>query len=185
MRSMFAYGPRPFQVESLVGAATALLGGKALLIGSFGSHNVITPGWLGSIWAVLLPLSVLICTGLAVRFAPRQPGSRAAQTEQILLWSCAVLCLMLLTSKVLSPQFFIWLVPLAAVTPSAPVRRWAVVCAAITQVFYPILYDFLAEDGNRLVALIVVCRNAALTVTTVYAVRAALGVESKPALVAA
>jgi hypothetical protein len=178
LHSTFLYCARPFQVESLVGALTALWGGKAFISGSFGSHNVVTPEWLDWLWSVLLPSAVFLCTVCAVR-QRRQPVSGEDRAEQLLHWSCAVLCLILLTSKVLSPQFFIWLLPLVAITPSPLVRRWAIVSVAITQLFYPILYDFLI-DGSRVVALIVVLRNAALLMMTWHAVRSALGTATEP-----
>jgi uncharacterized membrane protein len=174
LRSTFVYGARPFQVEGLVGAATVLALGKSAIVGSFGSYNVISPAWLGRGWNVLLPLAIATCSVLAARQARRDPAASATQrTTRLLAWTTAALALVLVTSKVLSPQYLIWLVPLGVATPGAKIHRWAIAAAALTQVFYPILYDLFVEQGSPVVALIVVCRNAVLVGLAVAMLRAA------------
>jgi len=174
VRSTFVYGARPFQVEGLVGAATVLARGKAAVVGSFGSYNVTSPGWLGAAWSFLLPLGVLFCAVAAAAQARRTPASSKDEAvERLLLWTCVALALVLLTSKVLSPQYLIWLIPVGVATTGARVRSWAIAAAALTQVFYPILYDLFVESGSRVVAGIVTCRNAALAGLLIAAWRAA------------
>lgn len=179
--SLFVYGGRPFQIESLVGALAVLIGGKSAIVASFGSYNVHAPPWLGTLFGVLLPTAVVLMAFTAARQARVMPATRAEDGHaRLFLWTVAVLAIVLLTSKVLSPQYLIWLVPLAAITPGALVYRWSVAAAVITQVFYPPLYDSFAEGGSRWVALIVVLRNAALVAVAVTAVRAATASERDP-----
>jgi hypothetical protein len=180
IHSTFIYGARPFQVEGLVGAMTVLVLGKSAIVGSFGSYNVTTPEWLGKAWSLMLPLAILFCTGAAARQARMAPAmSKEDRAERFLLWTLVSLTLVLVTSKVLSPQYLIWLVPLGVATSGSALHRWAIAAAALTQVFYPILYDLFVEDGSRLVALIVVCRNGVLVVLAALAVRRALGERAR------
>jgi hypothetical protein len=97
----------------------------------------------------------------------------------MVVWSIAATAIVLVTSKVLSPQYMIWLLPLAALSRGVVLFRLAVAAAGLTQLFYPILYDLFAEDGSRLVALIVASRNAVLVVLAVAAVRVALRPETE------
>jgi hypothetical protein len=181
LQSSFVYGARPFQVEGLVGAATVLVLGKSVIVGSFGSYNVTSPDWLGRVWPLLLPAAVTACTIAAARQARgAPPASTAERAERLLLWTAATLGLVLVTSKVLSPQYLIWLVPLGVTTAGPTLHRWAIGAAALTQVFYPILYDLFVEDGSRLVALIVTCRNAVLMGLALAMIRAATRLSSPP-----
>ena len=183
LRSTFVYGARPFQVEGLVGAATVLALGKSAIVGSFGSFNVTSPEWLGKAWSFLLPLSIAGCTVAAARQARRDPpASTEERVERFLLWTTAALALVLLTSKVLSPQYLIWLVPLGVTTSGTTRHRWAIAAAALTQVFYPILYDLFAVDGSRLVAFLVTARNVVLIGLAVAMVRAALRLSARSAV---
>ena len=99
--------------------------------------------------------------------------------ERLVRWTATALSLVLLTSKVLSPQYLLWLLPLALVSGNTVITRWAITAAALTQVFYPVLYGLFAEDGNRLVALLVCGRNAALVVLAVMMFRAAMAGENR------
>jgi len=181
LRSTFVYGARPFQVEGLVGAATVLAQGKGAIIGSFGSYNVTSPGWVGAAWAPLLPAAILVCSAGAAFQSRRSPApSGADRAERLVLWTSAALCLVLVTSKVLSPQYLIWLVPLGVTTAGTVLHRWALAAAALTQLFYPILYDLFVEDGSRVVALIVCCRNAALVALAALTLQAAWRGSSRP-----
>jgi hypothetical protein len=176
LRSTFVYGARPFQVEGLVGAASVLVFGKSAIVGGFGSYNVTSPAWLGSLWSLLLPLGIGGATFLAWRQAWRTPpSSEEERATRFIAWTTATLAIVLVTSKVLSPQYLIWLVPLGVVTRGKTLHRWAIGAAALTQVFYPVLYDLFVEDGSRIVALIVTCRNVVLVGLAVAMVRWALG----------
>ena len=175
VRSTFVYGARPFQVEGLVGALTVLARGKPAIVGAFGSYNVVAPGWLGTVWSALLPLTLGSCTILAARQARRTPPtSTADRVERLLTWTCACITLILVTSKVLSPQYLIWLLPVGVTTTGNVIHRLAIAAAALTQAFYPILYDLFVEDGSRLVALLVTLRNLVLIALAIACVRAAL-----------
>jgi hypothetical protein len=170
LASTFVYGARPFQIESLVGALMVLVRGKSAIVGSFGSINVVAPAWLGWLWTPLLPLSIAGCSYLAARKARLHPlPSKEDRAKRFLAWGIAGIAVVLVTSKVLSPQYMIWLLPLAVLSRGVVHFRLALAAAGLTQLFYPILYDLFAEDGSRVVALIVVARNAVLLLLAISA----------------
>jgi hypothetical protein len=184
LRSNTLYGARPFHFESTWGSVLLAIGGPSVTVSSFGSRNVISPAWL-------LQLSSLFLFGglAAVARAAWKSGralARSAMPTQfsaLLVWAFAALLLILCTSKVLSPQFLIWLVPLAAVVP-APAGKHVFLTAfaacALTQVFYPALYD-LAAEGNTIALALLLARNALLVAMTVVVLRLA-GTRAKAAI---
>jgi Glycosyltransferase family 87 len=91
------------------------------------------------------------------------------------------LLIMVVTSRVLSPQYMIWLMGLAAVclTFNAPGRRATLMatpaklimaCVFVTQIEFPILFVSIIDHGFLGTALVAV-RNLALIAATVIAVR--------------
>lgn len=159
LKSVALYGARPFQVESLAGGLILALQGKDAVIGSFGSYNARTPPALATLadfvfWGALAALAIA---------AARRRGPLER-------WMAAAIALILCTSKVLSPQYMIWLLPFPALLPD--LFRWSIVACALTQAYYPFLYDPLLE-AQPLVVLVLLLRNAALVVLAVRAVRGA------------
>jgi hypothetical protein len=180
LRSSLLYGDRPFEVESIVGATAILLRGKAAIVGSFGSFNVEAPAWLRSVFGILLPASVLGLGGMAAWQARHSRVSSEERLGRLVLWVSATVSVILLTSKVLSPQFLIWLLPLCAIAPGVAVHRWACAAAALTQTFYPNNFGLLVDEGSRVMALIVLARNGALVGLAIAAVRAAAQAHAQP-----
>ncbi len=173
LQGAFAYGARPFQIESSVGALMVLFFGREVVTASFGSFNVRTPAALDVLWSPVLPLTIAAVVVAIVRPragsppspdpAPERGSSGVAARGQVYVtWTTAVVVWVLVTSRVLSPQFLIWLLPLCTLVTDA--RGWAGVLAAavLTQTVYPYLYDPLVEDGSRWVAALVVIRNGLL-----------------------
>ncbi len=174
LQSLFVYGARPFQIESLIGAISVLVGGKDVIIGSFGSYNVTAAAFALGPWSLLLWIAVSVCAILAALQARNRPAiSHETFVQRLTLWTLTVICFILLTSKVLSPQFLIWLIPLLAITPGKAIFRCGIGTFVLTQGFYPYLYDFLI-NGSRLVALLVVMRNIVLVFITLFTLRAAV-----------
>jgi hypothetical protein len=100
-------------------------------------------------------------------------------TPEAVVWTAlAAVSAFVVTSKVLSPQYLLWLLPLAAagtaVAGSRSLRAWAavlLVATALTQAVFPELYAHLVEVGQRSdeVVLLLVVRNALLVVLTGWA----------------
>jgi uncharacterized membrane protein len=139
---------RPLQIESL-GAALLLAahhaGGLGLtLVSSHGSQNLdgSAPHAAGVVSTVLL-LAALAAIWFAAARGPATP-------ERLVRWSAASLVAFVALSKVLSPQFLIWLLPLV---PLVRGRRGLAACALLglalllTQVWFPIRYfDLVAFE---------------------------------------
>jgi hypothetical protein len=173
LESTFVYGARPFQIESSVGALMVLFRGRDIVTASFGSFNVRTPAAVDALWSLALPLAIAAAVLAIVRSragsssfrdsAPERPGSGVAARGQVYVtWTTAVVVWILVTSKVLSPQFLIWLLPLCPLVTDPSSWAGALAAAVLTQTVYPYLYDPLVEDGNRWVAALVVIRNGLL-----------------------
>ncbi|CAB1127996.1 conserved membrane protein of unknown function [Candidatus Hydrogenisulfobacillus filiaventi] len=115
---------RPPQVGSAAAVLTALAGGRARF--AFGAVAIIGPAW-----PALLPLALGL--GLWGRAAWRlRRGTLAWEAA-----ATAALSALLLASKVFSPQYLIWLLPLWA---RQPLRPWRVGVALITGLGWPWLY---------------------------------------------
>ena len=154
---------RPLHVESLPGSLIALLGslgiGSMSLTWDSGSFNVITPGAGPAIDALrvaqpIILVVTLTVTGLAI-------ARRVEPSPQLLVIACAAILLALVVSnRVLSPQYMIWLIPFAALARGR--LRWLLFGAmALTAIVFPWLYSALV-DGQPLPLLLVVIRNALL-----------------------
>ncbi len=168
---MFRYHlDRPLQIESLGGSY--LLGLHALadiplsITTTYGSQNVRGPG-VDVITAIAMGLQVASIAAVAIVFAlfvRRAPARLAVQG--LVSAVGATLALLVLTGKVLSPQFVLWLLPacLLIVGPYGAVAAGAVVVVFLTtQVYFPYSYwDLVAMREGAIAQLVV--RNVALIV---------------------
>jgi hypothetical protein len=183
IQALFLYGNRPFEIESIPGALLVLKGGKEAIFGSFGSFNAQSPALLLSAWGLLLPLCVIgILFKASTQSHLQENGQESWQenwTPRASAWTLCLLLIILIMAKVLSPQYLIWLLPWAALSSDRSLRRWILAAAAITQIFYPFLFDFFSEQGNRWIALMVVLRNTALLIAAYKAFRVARTSGSK------
>ena len=189
LESTLVFGARPFQVESTVGALTLFFCGRESVTASFGSVNVRTPAALDAAWSLALPLTIVAAV-LAIVLAPdsdrsvrddapERCGSASATRGQVYVtWTTAVVACILVTSKVLSPQFLIWLLPLCPLVTDLGSWAGLLAAAVLTQTVYPYLYDLLVDDGNRWIAALVVVRNGLLLFVGGRLVRAALSSSS-------
>ena len=188
LQSTFLYGARPFQIESTVGALMVLFCGRQVITSSFGSVNVRAPAALDLLWSLALPLAIAAAVLAIVRSqagarssrdpAPGLRGSDLADRGQLYVtWTTAVVVWILVTSKVLSPQFLIWLLPLCPLVTDVTSWVCALAAALLTQTVYPYLYRPLASDGNPWVAALVVIRNGLLLCVGRRLFRAALSLS--------
>lgn len=139
------------------------------------SYNLVTsltPA-LKSVSSALLLLGEGLVLALAIGgwMLRKAQGHREA-AHATLVAMLASLLVLLLFNKVLSPQFFVWVYPLAALDLSVdrPGRRtdtvlWAGL-AILTTVIYPILYESLVGFG-LFARLVLLCRNLILATLTV------------------
>lgn len=131
-------GVRPLQIESVL-ATPFLFSGAAQLRFGFGSANLEAPGTAVAahlsppLLAALLALAAVLAYRCA-RVDPRRAGLDGAIVS---------LLAALAASKVLSPQYLIWLFPLAVAAPGRSGKWFALLfgaAALATQIWYPYLY---------------------------------------------
>jgi len=154
---------RPVQIESLASAvllAAHQVGGLGITMEtSHGSQNLVgsLPHALGSVSSVLL-VGALLAIWVAAARGP-------ATGERLVRYSAASLVAFIALSKVLSPQFLIWLIPLM---PLVRGRRGLAASALfglallLTQLWFPIRYWDLALRFAAFPSWLVVARDLVL-----------------------
>jgi hypothetical protein len=171
--SAFRYAlHRPVQVESVAASLLWLLSGLGVPMAtdhSFGSFNVVS-GLSGP----LTSLSSLTLAAGSLWIYWRQVRGRISVGRAMI----AAVCLFLATSKVLSPQFMIWVLPLLAAEEDLH-WSWILVGAATTLV-YPFAYQYGGLRGPLPAAYAfpfmaaIALRNGLLLVATLRALRPGL-----------
>jgi hypothetical protein len=154
---------RPLQIESLASGlllAAHQVGGLSITMeSSHGSQNLAgsLPHALGTVSSVLLVVA-LLAIWLAAARGPATP-------ERLLRYSAASLVAFVALSKVLSPQFLIWLIP---IVPLVRGRRGLVASALLglalllTQLWFPIRYWDLALQFAAFPSWAVLARDLVL-----------------------
>jgi hypothetical protein len=142
--------------------------------GGFGSYNVALPGAAETAGGLLFWIALSALVVAAARSGARLRAAPPAERLRALCgWALATVAVILCTSKVLSPQFLIWLLPWPAVLLGrGGLLQGTLACLALTQAFYPFLYSAL-RAGHPLVVALLIARNAGLVVLAAVAVRAA------------
>ncbi|MFF8604321.1 glycosyltransferase 87 family protein [Streptomyces sp. NPDC015346] len=168
-------GSRGIQIESLGGTALALARAAGIWPGTvqyrYGAFEYVGP-YVSSIGRLALLLTVLACVWLLMWRIRARAWTEATPADAALV---AVL-LLTVTSRVISPQYMIWLLGLAAVcltsrrTVMRPVAVLLLPAAALSSLAYPILYeDVLAGTLPGLGVMAV--RNALLLAAALLAAR--------------
>ncbi len=168
---------RPLQIESVLGTPQLLgqlLGADwASWAWSHGSHSLVAPG-VGFAANLSGGLTLLAVAAVYLVAWLRRERLRAAPADQALVVLALLLALMTF-GKVLSPQYFIWILPAWALVAARD--RWIAVLGgltlALTQAEFPALYWNLLDMQPAPLA-IVVARNTLLLAT--FAVDAVAGV---------
>jgi uncharacterized membrane protein len=154
---------RPLQIESLASGVLLVahrVGGLAITMeSSHGSQNLVgsLPHALGTVSSVLLVLT-LLAVWLAAAHGPATP-------ERLVRYSAASLVAFIALSKVLSPQFLIWLIP---IVPLVRGRRGLAASALLglalllTQLWFPIRYWDLALRFAAFPSWLVLARDLVL-----------------------
>jgi hypothetical protein len=174
VRSYTYHLERGIQIESsysgLILAAHGF-GEPYQAIRQFGACDLVTP--LAPVFKLLSPLLFLaFATLVTVRlWSSRRTLPRGAPGIPVLMCTVLFLFAFILTNKVLSPQYLLWLGPLCAIVyATRPRLRLAVIAlgfsAAISQALFPHLYDLLLDLKPLPIALLNL-RNATLFIVFV------------------
>jgi hypothetical protein len=169
---------RGLQIESVAATPAMLQWARAasshqVVYSDFNAFEISGPG-VGALMAAASVLTFVLLLGVAgLWLAAWRRGSRL--TPEAVAWlSLAAVASFLVSSKVLSPQYLLWLLPMAAAAlAAAGVRRgtglwwWTgglLVAAGLTQLVFPVLYGGLVEQtGTTTWAVLVLSmRNALL-----------------------
>lgn len=132
--SLRGQASRPLQIESL-GAAIFTTFGHPGVVSSHGSQNITGHGGVGAL-SSLVQVAVLVTLWVAFARGP-------ATDERLLRYVAASAAAFVAFSKVLSPQYALWLIPLVALVRGT---RGAVAMALLaagcvaTQVWFPLRY---------------------------------------------
>jgi hypothetical protein len=177
---------RGLQIEA-VAATPAMVawgfgpGAFTVFYSEFNAYEVSGPSvhWLLTLTGVL---PVVVAGGLLTLWVRAWRGA-ASSTPDAVAWSClAAVSAFMVTSKVLSPQYLLWLLPLAAAALAVSrtdrgqrqLRRWAVVllvATSLTQLVFPVYYGHLTQHdpSSYRVVLLLAVRNAVLVWLTIWA----------------
>jgi hypothetical protein len=166
--SVFRYhGARPVQIESVL-ATPLLLANLAGIVelnidNAFGSQVLSGPG--ASTLAPLSAVFAAVSFGVVVVLARKARLRGMNEQRWVALCGTALLLSVMVPSKVLSPQYLVWLVPCVALLAPSSHGLAAVLFGALllTGIEFPALYwDFVKRDAGPV--LLVAARNLALVV---------------------
>ncbi|MET7759791.1 glycosyltransferase 87 family protein [Streptomyces sp. NPDC005389] len=168
-------GSRGIQIESLGGTALALAEAGGIWPGRvefrYGAFEYVGP-YVSSLGHLALLLTVIAFGWLLLWRVRAHRWTAATPLDAALT---AVL-LFTVTSRVISPQYMIWLLGLAAVcltsrsTVMRPVALLLLPAAALSSLAYPLLYDHVVA-GTPEGLTVMVLRNALLLAATLLAAR--------------
>ncbi|HEX6104691.1 MAG TPA: glycosyltransferase family 87 protein [Gemmatimonadales bacterium] len=181
------HAERGIQVESVAGGLILLAARQgwtdAAVVESHGADHIVSP-WADAVRPVL-PLAtvagILLVAALAYRRFRQEEAAGDDTSQTLVAYSTLALLVFMLTSKVLSPQYCVWLLPLI---PLLPTRHSTVVlgASALTAALYPWHYWELLRVELPAV-LLLNARNAALLLAALALLReyAASPVGAAPA----
>ncbi|MFF3836091.1 glycosyltransferase 87 family protein [Streptomyces sp. NPDC001930] len=168
-------GSRGIQIESLGGTALALARAGGIWPGRvefrYGAFEYVGP-YVSTLGHLALMLTVIALGWLLLWRVQARRWTAATPLDAALT---AVL-LFTVTSRVISPQYMIWLLGLAAVcltsrsTVMRPVALLLLPAAALSSLAYPVLYDHVVA-GTTEGLTVMVLRNGLLLAATLLAAR--------------
>lgn len=167
---------RGLQIESVAAWPFLLAratGASVEVVYQFGAHEVVADGVSGAARIALLATLALLALVAVQRLRGAIEHLPAADV------ALAALLFSVVTSRVFSGQYFIWLLALGAICVADPATRmrhvvWLLIGAgAATQLVYPWLYSALL-DGNPLALIVQTVRIGLTVAATVVAVRVLL-----------
>jgi hypothetical protein len=177
LRTLLSYhANRPIQIESLY--STLAFAGRSFgagwidVVHTFGSFNIIGPFVDVLARVSTLVLLVVLAGAYALVYGAARPRRDAAREPEFVSHAAfVVLAAAMIASKVLSPQYLVWLTPFVPFV-IGPRRRavWAgfVVAGLLTYSLYPFRYPALLQRQPSAVVLLA-ARNVVLIATAVLA----------------
>lgn len=175
-------GDRGLQVESILATplmlANAVRGGAdtpwAIGFADSKSYEITGPGVEAMLTAgtVLMVLTVVLALGWALVRLVRDDWTPV----RALSFGMLLIMLVIVTNKVFSPQYMVWIAPVAAVAMVVCRQRavtviavQVLVTAALTTWVYPVVYDpyLISNPPDTGAALVLVLRNVSVIVLTV------------------
>lgn len=130
----FSYASkRPLQVEST--PASILWVGSVFGVPAWPDYSFVSLNYVGSLDGVLKQLSALALVGGCLWVYWRQARGRLTAGQAFL----ACLCAVLVTNKIFSPQYLIWVLPMVAYVEGLDVL-WLAICV-LTTLDFPIIYQ--------------------------------------------
>ncbi len=175
------HGKRPIEIES-TWAAAVMLWAKVdhnyliTTVNSFASRNIVAQGT--NLLALLsFPVTASFLLLLYFHFFRLQSRSFEKQNykDVIVRFSLAAIAIFILFGKVFSPQFLIWMMPLAALVQ--PSRRIILIFFAmillLTQFEFPFHFGALVNQSTSLI-LILGIRSLLIAILTIYLTRRTL-----------
>ncbi len=151
---------RPLQIESIL-AGVALLGnvlhGWPLEVthefGSVGVRGTPFDGWLPLLPLVSIAALVGVVGLAALRFRTERATLGKVATETVVGYVVVVVALLLVTNKVFSAQYMVWLFPLVLLLPRR-IGLLFVVAAGLSLVVHPYAYDRLIALDPLLIGVL-------------------------------
>ncbi len=143
------HAARPLQIESTLGALAAWIDPGQAAVRSFGSTNPAGAA-AAALGRIALPLAALAVGGALWRARRWEPACGVV----------LVLVALMVSGKVFSPQYLVWLLPLAPLAAGRRAFTFVALCL-LTQIIYPISYPALSAQAGWACAL-VLTRNLGL-----------------------
>jgi Hemopexin/Glycosyltransferase family 87 len=171
---LWFHGSRPLQVESSYASLLLLdkifFDGPAVISHFQGSFNVVSPHN-----SILVKLSTVAMFGGALLVSlVHLKAAREAQTDRqnaelLIRAIVALLGLLMVVSKVFSPQYLMWFWPLAFLIwgrDSKPIHVTLLAITLLTQILFPVFYGDLVRDCTLQSVAILASRNLLLAFLT-------------------
>jgi hypothetical protein len=176
---------RGVEIESVVSGvalvAHLMFGADAAATHAFNSWQISSPladALASPLLILTLVLLTLIVAAAFVGFRAEHGAEPARQGDLLSACLLAVLLVVMLTNKVLSPQYLVWLIPLAALRPAREAVLLALVGVLTLAIFLLNWPQLLALDGGMIVLLNV--RNLLLLILLLWLARRILSVATRP-----
>jgi hypothetical protein len=178
---------RPLEIESVPAAffwLQSLVGGERIRVALAAGSQVIDSASANTVAKVFAVFVALALAGVFALVWRRREAIRLAPRHMVLAVA-ATMVASLVGSKVLSPQYFVWLLPVVALV--ALDRPWLggllLAAMALTQVLFPANYLLFMNDQAPWIVGVVIVRNillvAAFALSLIYLWRIP---AAKPAL---
>lgn len=150
------------------------------------SYEISGPGVAATlvVTTVLTAAVIVLALGWAAMRLSRDDWS----PRQAVVFSMMLIMLIIVTNKVFSPQYLVWIAPVAAVALLVSRQRIAItvtvqilVAAALTTLVYPVFYDWLISNPPYLIAAgALVLRNIVVVALAVTCTRWAFSAVGTP-----